>query len=131
MKIVLWILGVLALLLVLLGAVNRATLVSLDYVVGTTGPVSLFWVALVGAAAVLVAGLAGWAAGAARAGGARAKLERELEATYRRLRESQARAAATPAGGTAVADADAATAAAPNAVTPEAGSAPGGRDAPA
>jgi len=30
-----------------------------------------------------------------------------------------------------VADADAATAAAPNAVTPEAGSAPGGRDAPA
>ena len=80
------------------GAANHATELSLDYVVGTTPAFSVFWVTLAAAAALVLAGLAGWAVGRGADAGARAKLERELESTYRRLRDCEARLprAATP-----------------------------------
>jgi hypothetical protein len=85
------VLGVIALLLLLGGAVNSDTEVSFDYVAGSTAAASLFWVALVVAAGLVVAGIAGWTV--ARTGDANAlrKLEKELEATYRRLRDCEAR----------------------------------------
>lgn len=93
-----------ALFLVLGGAVNHGTEVSLDYVAGSTAAVSLFWVALVVAAALVLAGAVGWVIGRGGDAGARGKLEKELERTYRRLRECEAklpRAEETPVADTA------------------------------
>jgi len=90
-KTLLWILGVIALIVLLGGALNHETDVPLDYLVGSTSGASLFWVAVVVAAALVVAGLAGWAVGGAGSGDACGKLEQELETTYRRLRDCEAR----------------------------------------
>jgi hypothetical protein len=95
-KVFLLILGVVALLLVLGGAVNHGTEVSLDYVAGSTAAVSLFWVAIVVAAALVLAGAAGWVIGRGGDAGARGKLEHELERTYRRLRECEAKLPQAP-----------------------------------
>lgn len=91
MKTFLSILGVIALLLVLAGALNHETAVSLDYLVGSTSAISLVWLALAAAVALLLAGLAGWVAGRAVARDSCGKLQRELESTYRRLRDCEAR----------------------------------------
>lgn len=91
MKTLLVILGVIALLLLLGGAVNSDTEVSFDYVAGSTAAVSLFWVALVAAAGLLLAGIAGWMVARTGNAGALRKLEKELEGTYRRLRDCEAR----------------------------------------
>lgn len=121
MKTLFWTLGAIALLVLLGGALNHGTEVSLDYLVGSTHGVSLFWSALAVAVAVLVVGLVGWSVGRAGGGDARGKLERELESTYRRLRDCEAqlpRPALPPAGEAATAVAptpadEAATAVAP------------------
>ena len=99
-------LAVVALIILTVGALNNGTAFEIDYVAGTMSEVSLFWVSLVIAAIVLVAGLAAaWFALAGAAGGRR-KLEAELQSTYERLRETEREA------GEARASAAAATAAA-------------------
>jgi hypothetical protein len=90
-KTLLWILGAIALVVVLAGAVNHSTEVSIDYLVGSTASFSVFWLALVVALVLLAAAVAGWSVGRAGMSDARGKLEKELEATYRRLRECEAR----------------------------------------
>jgi hypothetical protein len=92
-KTVLWVLMIVALVVVLVGALNHGTAVSFDYVAGSTPAVSLFWLALGAAAALVLAGIAGWAVAVASAYATRRKLEKELEATYRRLRDCEARLA--------------------------------------
>jgi hypothetical protein len=100
-KTALWVLMIVALVVVLVGALNHGTAVSFDYVAGSTPAVSLFWLALGAAAALVLAGIAGWAVAVASAYATRRKLEKELEATYRRLRDCEARLAppaSSPAG---------------------------------
>ena len=97
---------VVALVIVTAGAVNHSVAFDVDWVAGTWRAVSLLWIAGVIALVVLVAGLA--AALLARRGAVRAqrKLETELDATYRRVRELEslvpaaAAAAVGPAGAT-------------------------------
>ena len=84
---------VVALLILTVGALNNGTAFDVDYLAGTVTAVSLFWVSIVLAALVFVVGLAAaWFARAAVAG-TRRKLETELQSTYERLREAEARAA--------------------------------------
>ena len=86
-------LAVVALLILVVGALNNGTAFDVDYVAGTVSAVSLFWVSAVIAALVFVVGLvAAWFAQAAVAG-TRRKLEAELQSTYERLREAEALAA--------------------------------------
>ena len=93
MKTALWVLMIVALVVVLVGALNHGTAVSFDYVAGSTPAVSLFWLALGAAAALVLAGIAGWAVARRERDATRRKLEKELEATYRRLRDCEARLA--------------------------------------
>jgi uncharacterized membrane protein YciS (DUF1049 family) len=84
---------VVALLILVMGALNNGTAFSVDYAVGTVNAASLFWVSAVIAALVFVVGLvAAWFAQSAMTG-ARRKLEAELQSTYERLREVEALAA--------------------------------------
>jgi uncharacterized membrane protein YciS (DUF1049 family) len=84
---------VVALVILAVGALNNGTAFDIDYVAGTVSAVSLFWVSAVIAALVFVVGIAAaWFAQAAVAG-TRRKLEGELQSTYERLREAEARAA--------------------------------------
>jgi cytochrome c len=86
-------LAVVALLILVVGALNNGTAFDVDYVAGTVTSVSLLWVSAVLAALVFVVGLAAaWFAQAAMTG-SRRKLEAELQATYERLREAEALAA--------------------------------------
>jgi uncharacterized membrane protein YciS (DUF1049 family) len=79
-----------AVLILAVGALNNETAFDVDYVAGTVGAVSLFWVSAVIAALVFVVGLAAaWFAKSAVAG-SRRKLEAELQSTYERLREAEA-----------------------------------------
>jgi hypothetical protein len=83
-------LAVVALAILVMGALNNGTTFEVDYVAGTVSSVSLFWVSAVIAALVVVAGLAAaWFALSGAAGGRR-KLEAELQSTYERLREAEA-----------------------------------------
>ena len=82
---------VVALVLVALGAVNNCLLFDIDFVAGTWTAVSLFCVAVVTAGVVFVTGvvaafLAQWGAVSTRR-----KLEKELQATYERLRAAEAK----------------------------------------
>lgn len=105
-------LAVVALILLAVGALNNGTAFEIDYVAGTVSQVSLFWVSLVVAAVVFVAGMAAvWFALAGAARGRR-KLEAELQATYERLRGAE-REAADARSVTAAAEARAAAAEAP------------------
>ena len=97
MKSALWVLMIVALVVVLAGALNHETEVTFDYLVGSTPAVSLFWLGLGAAAALVLAVIAGWAVAVASASAARRRLERELEATYRRLRDCEARLPQAPA----------------------------------
>jgi uncharacterized membrane protein YciS (DUF1049 family) len=86
-------LAVVALLILVVGALNNGTAFDIDYVAGTVTSVSLLWVSAVLAALVFVVGLAAaWLAQAAMTG-SRRKLEAELQSTYERLREAEALAA--------------------------------------
>jgi len=106
-------LAVVALVILAVGALNNGTVFEIDYVAGTMSEVSLFWVSLVVAAIVFVAGLAAaWFALSGAAGGRR-KLEVELQSTYERLRETEREA------GEARASAAASAASAAARATPE------------
>ena len=82
---------IVAAIVVVVGAVNHSVIFNLKYVAGTAHGVSLLWLGVAVALVVLVFGtVAAWMAqrGAATA---RRKVERELEGTYVRLREAEAR----------------------------------------
>ena len=95
MRALLVVLGVVGLVIVVAGAVNHTVRVRVDYLVGTSTAVSLFWFAVAVAVLIVAAGLLGVLIGRSAVSGDRRKLETELEDTYRRLREAQA--AARPA----------------------------------
>lgn len=86
---------VVALIVLVVGAVNQDQRVDLDYVFGTWNDVSVFALSAIAAAAIMVVGVT--VAAMARIGvvGDRRKLERELEQVYPRLREAE-RAAGVP-----------------------------------
>ncbi len=86
-------LAVVALLVLLVGALNHGTMFEIDYVAGTIGAVSLLRVAAVLSGLLFVAGLAAVWLALSSAAGARRKLEAELQRTYERLRAAEARAA--------------------------------------
>ena len=90
MRRLLTVLGVIGLVIVIVGAVNHAVDVRVDYLVGTSSDVSLFWFALAVAILIVAAGFLGLMAGRASQAADRRKLEKELDDTYRRLREAQA-----------------------------------------
>ena len=83
---------VVAVLIVTLGAVNHSVALEIDYVAGTWRAVSLAWIGLAVAGVVVAAGLAAALLARAAAARARRKLESELDETYRRLRDAEARA---------------------------------------
>lgn len=89
-------LAVIALLIVTAGAVNHAVAFDVDYVAGTVTAVSLFWVAVVVAGVIFVAGVAAAWLTRGASSGTRRKLEAELQSTYERLREAEALAARPP-----------------------------------
>lgn len=93
MKDILIVLLVIAVALLVIGAANNDQRVDLDYIFGTWHQVSLFTLIAIAAAALVVVGLTAAAFEAIGAAGDRRKLERELEQTYGRLRESEAHAA--------------------------------------
>lgn len=86
---------VVALIVLVIGAVNQDQRVDLDYVFGTWRDVSVFTLTAIVAAATMVVGFV--VAAMARLGvvGEKRKLERELEQVYPRLREAE-RAAGLP-----------------------------------
>jgi len=85
------VLGVAALVLVTLGAVNHGLLFDIDLVVVTWTAVSLFWVAVVVAGLVVVTGMIVAFFSRTGAVATRRKLEKELQATYERLRAAEAK----------------------------------------
>lgn len=127
-------LAVVALLILVAGAVNNGVAFDVDYVAGTVKAVSLFSVAAVIAAAVFIVGLvAAWLAQRAMVG-SRRKLEAELQSTFERLRKAESLAVrpapvatveATVAEATVVAD-EAATAVEAEDVTAVEAEAPAG-----
>jgi uncharacterized integral membrane protein len=80
---------IIAIALVCLGAVNHGVTVDLDYFFGTWSGVSLLWLAAIVAALVIAVGLLAGGSAAVHAAGDRHKLEKELEATYSRLRAAE------------------------------------------
>jgi uncharacterized integral membrane protein len=105
---------IVAIALVCFGIVNHDLSVNLDYFFGTWSGVSLQWLAAIAAALVIAVGLLAGGSAAVHAAGDRHKLERELEATYTRLRAAEARLGvaaaedAAPVNADAIADAAAA-----------------------
>jgi uncharacterized membrane protein YciS (DUF1049 family) len=109
-------LAIVAVLILVVGALNNGTAFDVDYAAGTVSAVSLFWVSAVIAALVFVVGLAAAWFALSSAAGSRRKLEAELQSTFERLREAEALAArrapvvvetepvAEPAAETAVAE---------------------------
>ena len=85
------VLGVVALVLVTLGAVNHGLLFDIDLVVVTWAAVSLFWVAVVVAGVVVVTGMVVAFFSRTGAVATRRKLEKELQGTYERLRAAEAK----------------------------------------
>lgn len=127
MRRVLTFLLVVALVVTAFGALNHSASFRVHYLAGTTAATSLFWVALVLAVVVFMAGVAAvWMAVAGAAATAR-KLERELQGTYERLRAAEAQvreaekaAAAPTAAGELPAPAEPAAAELPAADVPPA-----------
>jgi hypothetical protein len=106
-----------AVVIVALGAVNHGLLFDIDVVAGTWTAVSLFWVAVVTAGVVLVTGLVAAFLAASGATAARRKLEKELQATYERLRAAEAKLPRPAAAAAVVAVATRASAGEQTAVT--------------
>jgi hypothetical protein len=102
------ILGAVGLVIVVAGAINHAIAVRIDYVVGTSTPISLFWITVAAAVIIVAAGVLGVLVGQSAASGERRKLKAELEDTYRRLRAAQAEIPArmAPTSTTAVASSE-------------------------
>jgi hypothetical protein len=86
-------LAVVALLILVGGALNNGVVFDVDYVAGTARAVSLLWVAAVIAALVFVVGLIAAYLAQMAVFASRRKLEAELQTTYERLREAEALAA--------------------------------------
>jgi uncharacterized membrane protein YciS (DUF1049 family) len=87
---------VVALLVLVIGAVNQDQRVDLDYVFGTWEGVSVLTLSAISAGAAIVMGLVIAAMARMRVVADRRKLERELQLVYPRLREAE-RAAGLPA----------------------------------
>ena len=85
------VLGVVALVLVTLGAVNHGLLFDIDLVVVTWAAVSLFWVAVVVVGVVVLTGMVVAFFSRTGAVATRRKLEKELQVTYERLRSAEAK----------------------------------------
>ncbi|MCX6363427.1 MAG: hypothetical protein NTW58_04525 [Actinobacteria bacterium] len=85
------VLVVVALVLVVLGAVNNGLLFDIDFVAGTWTAVSLFWVTVVAAGVVVVSGVAAALLAQSGAVATRRRLEKELQGTYERLRAAEAK----------------------------------------
>jgi hypothetical protein len=83
---------IVALVILAAGAFNHSVVFDIDYVAGTAASVSLLWVSAAVAAIVFVAGLAAAWFALSGAGGARRKLEAELQSTYERLRNTEEQA---------------------------------------
>ena len=86
-------LAVVALLILVGGALNNGVVFDVDYVAGTATAISLLWVAAVIAALVFVVGLIAAYLARTAVFGQRRKLEAELQTTYERLREAESLAA--------------------------------------
>ena len=86
-------LAVVALLILVGGALNNGVVFDVDYVAGTATAVSLLWIAAVIAALVFVVGLIAAYLARTAVYGQRRKLEAELQTTYERLREAESLAA--------------------------------------
>ena len=97
------VLVVVALVLVALGAFNNDLLFDIDFVVATWTAVSLFWVAVVIAGVVVVTGFAAAFLARSSAVTTRRKLEKELQGTYERLRDAEAKLPVPAPAQTAVA----------------------------
>jgi uncharacterized membrane protein YciS (DUF1049 family) len=104
-KDILVVLLVIALALLVVGAANDTRHVDVNYLFGTWHGVSLFVLIAIAAAALVVVGLVVLIFAAIRGAGERRKLERELERTYARLRETEARLAQVEATATGAASA--------------------------
>jgi hypothetical protein len=78
------------------GALNHSVIFDAKYAVGTATAASFFWVCVVLAGLVVVAGVAAAAIAQADAVTTRRKVERELEGTYVRLREVESRLPQAP-----------------------------------
>ena len=86
MKHALIVLGVVAAVVLILGAFNRELVLDVDYVFGTWRSVNAFWLFALVAALVVAAGSLAAVVAQARAWRIRGKLEKELLEVYRRLR---------------------------------------------
>lgn len=91
-------LAIVSLLFVAAGALNRALLFDVDYGFGALLAVSLFWITVVTAAILFFTGLVAALLARGSAVSAQHKLERELQSTYERLREAEARVSFLSAG---------------------------------
>ena len=107
MKDILIVLLLIAIVILVFGAVNQDHHVDFNYIGGTWHGASVFALAGVGAVVTLLIGLAAAVAARLHVVGARRKLERELEQVYTRLRAAEAasplaaaasQAAASPTG---------------------------------
>ncbi len=99
------VLVVVALVIVTLGAFNNDLLFEIDLVVGTWTAVSLFWVAVAIAGVVIITGFAAAFFARSSAVATRRKLEKELQGTYERLRDAEAKLPVPAPAQTAVAEA--------------------------
>lgn len=91
MKDILIVLLVIAVLILVLGAVNQDQKVDFGYLFGTWRGVSVLELLAIGAGVTVVAGLGAASYARTRMLGDRRKLEKELEQVYGRLREAEAR----------------------------------------
>jgi len=78
-----------AIVILVFGAVNQDQQIDFDYIAGTWESVSVFALAAIGAGVTLLVGLGAAAAARQRVVGDRHKLERELEQVYKRLRAAE------------------------------------------
>ena len=89
MKDIVIVLLLVAIVILVFGAVNQDQQIDFDYIAGTWESVSVFALAAIGAGVTLLVGLAAAAAARQRVVGDRHKLERELEQVYKRLRAAE------------------------------------------
>ena len=89
MKDIVIVLLLVAIVILVFGAVNQDQQIDFDYIAGTWESVSVFALAAIGAGVTLLVGLGAAAAARQRVVGDRHKLERELEQVYKRLRAAE------------------------------------------
>jgi hypothetical protein len=92
MKQALIVLGVVAVVVLTLGAFNRELVLDVDYAFGVWSSVNAFWLFAIAAALIVAVGFLAAVIAQARAWRLRGKLEKELLEVYRRLRAVEAEA---------------------------------------